>query len=241
MWRRFGPAGLLTVLLLALPAPAADKKKDPGAQATNAADYQALAEAHTVTGKLLSLGGTDRSLSLRVDYQVLEPKPNAGKGQAHATQHLLDEQRQIMRTRNPWVRAQKLQQFEVNVIRQQSRAVNQAFKLVSEHKDFDLESTPEVKVRYLEPPAQYDDKGHLKQYTAAELKELKGKNPDLPGYEADFNNLTVGQTVRVTLAAPKADKPKDKDAPDDKKPLVSMVVIVTDAPPAAAPKGKKNN
>jgi hypothetical protein len=239
---RFGPAGLLTVLLLALPALAADKKKDPGARTTNDADYQALADAHTVTGKLLSVGGTDKSLSLRVDYQVLEPKPNAGKGQAHAMQHLLHEQQQIMRTRNPLVRAQKLQQFEIDAIRQQNRAVNQAFKLVSEHKDFDLESTAEVKVRYLEPPAQYDDKGQLKKYTAAELKELKGKNPDLPGYEADFDKLTVGQAVRVTLAVPKADKDKakDKDAPDDRKPLVSMVVIVADAPPADPPKGKKN-
>jgi hypothetical protein len=242
MRRRFGPAGLLTVLLLALPASAADKKKDPGAQATNPADYQALADAHTVTGKLLSVGGSDKSLSLRVEYQVLEPRPNAAKGQAHGMQHLLHEQQQIMRTRNPWVRAQKLQQFEIDVLRQESRAVNQAFKLVSEHKDFDLESTPDVKVRYLEPPAQYDDKGQLKKYTAAELKELKGKNPDLPGYEADFDKLAPGQTVRVTLARPKADKdkPKDKDAPDDRKPLVSMVVIVADAPPADPPKQKKN-
>jgi hypothetical protein len=242
MKRRFGPAGLLTVLLVALPAFAADKKKDAGAKDTNPADYQALADAHTVTGKLLSVGGSDKSLSLRVDYQLLQPNPNAAKGQAHGMQHLLREQQQIMRTRNPWVRAQKLQQFENDVIRQQGRAVNQAFKVVSEHKDFDLESTAEVAVRYLEPPEQYDDKGNLKKYTAAELKELKGKNPDLPGYAADFDKLAPGQTVRVTLAKPKADKdkPKDKDAPDDKKPLVSMVVIVADAPAADPPKGKKN-
>jgi hypothetical protein len=238
MSRRLVPAGLLTALLLALPALAADKKKDPGAKATNASDYQALADAHTVTGKLLSVGGSDKSLSLRVDYQILEPRPNAAKGQAHGMQHLLHEQQQIMRTRNPLVRAQKLQQFEIDVLRQQNRAVNQAFKVVSEHKDFDLESTPEVKVRYLELPAQYDDKGQLKKYTAAELKELKGKNPDLPGYEADFDKLAPGQTVRVSLAKPKADK--DKDAPDDKKPVVSMVVIVADAPAADPPKGKKN-
>src|SRR5579862_8883238 len=112
MKRRSGPAALLTVLFLALPALAADKKTDPGAKPTTDADYQALADAHTVTGKLLSVGGSDKSFSLRVDYQILEPKPNAGKGQAHAMQHLLHEQQSILKTRNPWVRAQKLQQFE---------------------------------------------------------------------------------------------------------------------------------
>jgi hypothetical protein len=243
MTRRFGPAGLLTVLLVAIPAFAADKKTDSAAKEPSAADYQALADAHTVTGKLLSVGGSDKSLNLRVDYQVLQPNPNGAKGQANGMQHLLREQQQILRTRNPWVRAQKLQQFEIDVIRQQGRAVNQAFKVVSEHKDFDLQSTPEVAVRYLEPPAQYDDKGNLKKYTAAKLKEMKGKNPDLPGYAADFDKLAPGQTVRVSLAKPKADKdkPKDKDAPDDKKPLVSMVVIVADAPQADAPAKEKKN
>jgi hypothetical protein len=246
---RFGPAGLLTVLILALPAfPAgkkADKKKDPAATDSSAADYQALADAHTVTGKLLSVGGSDKSLGLRVEYQVLQRNPKGAKGHGQGMQHLLREQQQIMRTRNPWVRAQKLQQFEINILRQQGQAVSQAFKTVSEHKDFDLQSTPGVAVRYLELPDQYDDKGNLKKYTAVELKELKGKNPDLPGYAADFDKLAPGQTVRVTLARPKADKhkPKDKDAPADVKPLVAMVVIVADAPQPDAPakgKGKKN-
>ncbi len=235
---------LLAVLLLVLPAVAADKKKDPAAKDANPGDYQALAEAHSVTGKLLSVGGSDKSLSLRVDYQVLQPNPKAAKGQAHAMQHLLREQRQIMRTRNPWLRAQKLQKFEIDVINRQNRAIDQAFKVVGEHKEFDLQSTPDAVVRYQEPPAEYDDKGYPKKYTAAELKELKGKNADLPGYEADFDKLAPGQTVRVTLAKPKADKdkPKDKDAAGDKKPRVSMIVIVAEAPQTdkPAPKGKKN-
>lgn len=243
MKSRFGSAGLLTVLLVAVPALAADKKKDKdAAKDSNPADYKALAAAHTVTGKLLSVGGSDKSLNLRVEYQVVQPNPKGAKGQNHATQHLLREQQQIMRTRNPWVRAQKLQQFEIDVLRQQSRAANQVYKTITEHKDFDLQSTPEVAVRYLEPPAQYDDKGYLKKYTAAELKEMKGTDPNLPGYTADFDKLAPGQTVRVTLVKPKADKdtPKDKDAPDDVKPVVSVVVIVADAPQSDTPaKGKK--
>jgi hypothetical protein len=250
MKRRFGPAALLTVLMLAAAAFAADKKadkkKDPAPKDSSPADYKALADAHTVTGKLLSVGGSDKSLNLRVEYQILQPNAKGAKGQGHNNmQHLLREQQQIMRTRNPWVRAQKLQQFEIDVLRQQNRAAGQTFKTISEHKDFDLQSTADVTVRYQDPPAQYDDKGYLKKYTAAELKEMKGKDSNLPGYAADFDKLAPGQTVRVTLAKPKADKdkPKDKDAPDDVKPLVSMIVIVADAPPSDAPakgKGKKN-
>ena len=243
MKSRFGPAGLLTVLLLALAAIAADKKKDPAPKGANPADYQALADAHAVTGKLLSVGCSVKSLSLRVYYQVLQPNPNAGMGRANGMQHLLREQQQIMRTRNPWLRAQKLQRFEIDVINQQNRAINQTFKVVGEHKEFDLQATPDAVVRYLELPTQYDDKGNPIKYTAAELKELKGKNPDLPGYTADFDKLAPGQTVRVTLAKPKADKdkPKDKDAADDKKPQVSMIVIVAEAPQTdkPAPKAKK--
>jgi hypothetical protein len=230
MKRRFISAGLLTALLLAAPALAADKKKDTAVQNANPGDYQALADAHTVTGKLLSVNPTDKTLSLRVDYPVLEPNPKGAKDNNKRVQHLLREQQAIMRTRNPLVRALKLQQFEVDVLNQQTQAVNKAFKVVNEHKEFDLTTTAKVVVRFLEPPVVYDDKGNLKKYTAAELKELKGKNPDLPGYTADFSNLQTGQTVRVTLVMPKPAKDKDKDAPDDKKPQVSMIVIVADAP-----------
>jgi len=133
-----------------------------------------------------------------------------------------------------------MQQLEADILFQQTRAINRSFKIVNEHKEFDLTSRDKVIVRLLELPAEYDDKGNLKKYSAAELKELKGKNPDLPGYTADFSKLQVGQTVRVTLAKPKP--AKDKEATDDKKPQVSMIVIVAEAPQTDSPKtkGKKN-
>ncbi len=243
MKRPFGPVGLLAALLLAWPAVAADKnkeKKEPQAPAATAQDYQALADAHTVTGKLLSVGGSDQSFSLRVEYQVLQPNPHAGRETSRGAQHLLREQREILRTRNPLLRAVKLQQLEARVLNQEAKAVNGAFKSVKEHKDFDLESTADVAVRYREPPVQYDDKGYLKKYTAAELQQMKGKNPDLPGYQASFSDLAPGQTVRVTLARPRADK--DKGTADDAKPRASMIIIVADAPLSDAPaktNGKK--
>jgi len=242
MISRSGSAGLLAALLLVVPALAADKNNAPPPRdAANANDYQALADVHTVVGKLLTVGGTDKTLSLRVDYQVLQPNPNGIRANNNNLNHLLRQQRQVLRTRNPFLRAAKMQQLEVQVLRTQAQAVNNAFKVVRDHKEFDLTTTAEVAVRYLEPPAAFDDKGNPKKYTAAELKEMKGKNPDVPGYAADFDKLQAGQTVRVTLAKPKANKEKDKDAADDKKPQVSMVVILADAPQTDAPaKGKKN-
>ena len=239
----FGPAGLLTALLLACPAVAADKKPDPAAKDATPRDYLALADAHTVSGKLLSVGSSDKSLSLRVDYQVAQLNPNGVKSADAGLQRVLREQQHACQTRNPLRRAQQLQRLQADILKLQAQGLKNAFKVVNEHKEFDLESAPEVVVRRLELPAEYDDKGNLKKYTAAELKELKGKNPDLPGYTATFDELRAGQTVRVTLAKPKADKdkPKDKDAADDKKPQVSMIVIVADAPAdTPAPKGKKN-
>src|SRR5262249_33902089 len=125
-----------------------------------------------------------------------------------------------------------MQQLEAQILTQELRSV----KVVTEHKEFDLASTANVVVRLLELPVQYDDKGYLKKYTAAELKELKGKNPDLPGYAADFSRLQTGQTVQVTLV-----RAKGKDEPDDKKPQVSTIVIVAEAPQIdrATPKEKK--
>jgi len=242
MKRRFPLASLLTALLLASPALAADKKKDAAIKDANSGDYQALAAAHTVTGKLLSVNSSDQTIRLRIDYPVLQPNPKAAKDNANAVRHLLHEQEAILRIRDPLLQALKMQQLEAQILNQQTQAVSNAFKVVNEHKEFDLASTADVSVRYREPPVQYDDKGNVKKYTTAELKGLKGKNPHLPGYTADFAKLQTGQTVRVTLSKPKPVNDKDKDAPDDKKPLVSMIVIVADAPMNDKPlvKGKKN-
>jgi hypothetical protein len=61
-------------------------------------------------------------------------------------------------------------------------------------------------VRLARPPEQFDDKGKVKRYTAKELKELKGPDPKLPGYQATFSDVREGQIVTVNLV-------KKKDAP----------------------------
>jgi hypothetical protein len=242
MKQHFRWVALLAALVLGSPAVAADKE-GPSANGAGPADYRAILDAHTVTGKLTAVGGTDKSLSLHVEYQVAQPNPNY-KGDNGALRRLLHEQERILQSRNPYQQAARLQQLQLDILKEQAREAN-AVKFVKQAKDFELKATDNVAVRLQQLPAEYDDRGNLKTYTAAELKELKGKNPDLPGYAADFDKLQAGQTVRVTLVKPKAEakadkeKEKGKDATtEEKKPQVSMIVVVRDTPANPSAKGK---
>src|SRR5947207_12211314 len=65
-------------------------------------------------------------------------------------------------------------------------------------RDVKVITTDDVKVRTKNPPVAYDDKGDKKKYTAKELKELRGDDPKLPGYTAEFNDLKQNQVVEVS-------------------------------------------
>jgi hypothetical protein len=237
---------LLLSLVIILPVQAAGKTgkgptKDRSQPSTDR-DYQALAQAHEVTGKLVSINGTDRTFTLRVEYQLVQPNPDARKGkQGQAPQNLLRQQEQILRSRNPFERARQLQQLQAQLQRQslqQLQAMKGAFKTVTEHKDFELEASPDSPVRMLRLPLEYDDKGLARKHTPAELKTLKGPNPNLPGYVSNFSELKPGDIVRLTLAKKNANK--DSDAtPWDKKPRVSMIVVVGEGPPPEQPAKEK--
>jgi hypothetical protein len=69
---------------------------------------------------------------------------------------------------------------------------------------------------------------------------LKGDDPKLPGFQADFDSIRMGQIVLVTLARKKPEKPEGKAKPvkkedlellNEERPLVKMVLIVAEPPP----------
>jgi hypothetical protein len=62
--------------------------------------------------------------------------------------------------------------------------------------------------RYRLPPKDPTDP--KAKYTAEELKELKGEDAKLIGYTAKYEELRIGQTVRVTMCRKRVD-PKDPD------------------------------
>ena len=99
-------------------------------------------------------------------------------------------------------------------------ANEKSFHLQVGRQDVKVMTTDDVKVRTKNPPVAYDDKGNKKKYTAKELKELKGNDPKLPGYTAEFNDLKHNQVVEVSLVRKKGDK-------NAKQPLASVILIVT--------------
>lgn len=99
-------------------------------------------------------------------------------------------------------------------------------------KDQDFPAADNIKTRVANPPADFDDKGNPKKYTAKELKDLKGPE-NLWGYPSDLDNLKPKMLVQVflgkkkTTSTPKAKtKDQDKDQPAEDKPQVTVVYIL---------------
>lgn len=65
--------------------------------------------------------------------------------------------------------------------------------------------TDDVKIRTMNMPMMFDDRGNLKRPSRDEMIKAKGKDKDrlLPGFEADFSSLTMGQIVQVQAVTTK--------------------------------------
>lgn len=239
-------------LLFLLPALAADKKDEKPVPASQQ-DYNQLIQQGHIAGKLVKVDPKRKTLTVEVEYEHLQANNNKGgnnaqlQQQVQQQQQILREQAQIMQVRDPVQRMRRLQQLVARIQRQQIQAANNqnnqqnAFKVVTSKKDFELEANEDVKVRILTLPEVFDDKGNVKKYKPEELKELKGPNASLPGYISDFDKLEVGQIVKVHLdkskSAPKGAKAKDAE---EDPPNVSLIVVEKPAePPAGKDKKKK--
>jgi hypothetical protein len=107
--------------------------------------------------------------------------------------------------------------------------------------DFEMQAREGVKVRVLRLPAQSDEKGKPRKYTAKELARLKGKDRSLPGYESEPEKLEAGQRVTVTLVPVRKKAGKGKDDAE-KRMQVKLILIVNEADEVRAMgKGKKGN
>jgi hypothetical protein len=235
MRREFLWTALVVALAAALPVSAAEKDRNKNKdKPATPQEYTQLEQAGEVTGKLLQVDATGKAFTLQVEYQTLEPNGRGGNRQAR---NLLREQREIMQIANPLQRALRMQQLAARIEREQLRGGNNAFRVVTEHTDFELRAADDAKVRFQELPGRFDEKGNPKQYTAEEKKELKGPEPNLVGYKADFADLKAGQVVRVTLAHHKA-AAKDGDK-DQAKASARLIVIVRDTVDPPTKKDKK--
>jgi hypothetical protein len=72
-----------------------------------------------------------------------------------------------------------------------------------------------VQVRARLLPMAFDDKGSPRKLTKEEVKELRGTDPKVPGYAADYSDLKTGQAVIIYLGRMKTTKPKDGGQADE--------------------------
>jgi len=214
--------------LLALPATAADKNNNGDAK--KGADGGAMAPGD-YTGKLVSVPGSDGSFTVNVETDHFKPNAKEAEQANRDQQQIIRLQTDLANARNPREYNQRLQQLANELQKIQVQALKPNGKVVKERKEVDFQTADGVKVRTKDPPAKFDDKGNPVEFTKAELKELKGKDADLPGYEAAPDSLKTGDTVKVTLARPKPAK-KDADKSDDadmkKANEVTVIVILAE-------------
>jgi hypothetical protein len=72
-----------------------------------------------------------------------------------------------------------------------------------------------VQVRARLLPMAFDDKGAPRKLATEEIKELRGTDPKVPGYAADYSDLKAGQAVIIYLGRMKTAKPKDGSQADE--------------------------
>jgi hypothetical protein len=237
--------GVLVALAWCVPAPGADDKKD----AKDKPADKKPPSGGTLTAKLSNVEGTQKFFTVQVEVPIMQATGGyrGSAGNALALQNLvlqqqqiMQQQMQIMQIRNPAQRIAALRQLAVQAQQQRlasglSGQAGSPFQVTKVPKNIELRATDDMKVRVLELPVEFDDKGKPKKYTKKELADRRGPDPSLPGYTGDFDNLKAGQIVKVYLVKPKAppkpvgkgkDKDKDDDDPVDKRQQVWMVVIL---------------
>ena len=82
-------------------------------------------------------------------------------------------------------------------------------------KDVPYHTIDDVKIRLRNPRPVYDDKGKLRKPTSKDLKEQKGKDAKLPGYEGGWDDLKPNEIVTVNLGTRKGEK----------EPVVTLIMI----------------
>ncbi|HVS38073.1 MAG TPA: hypothetical protein VMS17_21120 [Gemmataceae bacterium] len=237
-------AAFLCGCFLAAPILAADPPKDLDGDILPPGQF---------AGTLTTVPGTGGSFTMKAEFDHVQLKPGAGLGENRDVRDLIRDQERVERTQaeiaaarnrgeyNRLMRqlAGELEHLELQTARVQLRESGD-YMIRKDFKDIDFHTSDDVKVRILNPPVQFDDKGNAKQYTPDELKAMKGKDADLPGYESTLDHLKVGDAIKVTLSTPKPAKDADAKAdPDAKKPNTITLILIVSEDNSDKPKGKK--
>jgi hypothetical protein len=226
--RFFGLTALLTLVLLLPSSDAQDAKDKSSDKPDSTVDADTL-QAGDYVGKLLATPNADGTFTLRTEKY--EPKdPN----NATLASNQLNGEVQRARQLEQQFAANPTEKTRTALTRQYARVRSEQARLYAiTYKDIEFHAANNMVVRFLSPPVQYDDKGEMKKLSLLDLQEMRGLDPNVPGFAAKASDLQPNQVVRATLRQAKpapADKPKASSEGDKAKPApkmeVSMAVIV---------------
>jgi hypothetical protein len=222
MRRCFGWLGLMALFLAMLPAFAADDDADtktkPDAPDKKQAD-KLIKSGKSFVGKLVKVDGAKHVLTVEVTYKAAKQDPQVAQNLARLQLRMVEAQR----NRNAIERARQLSQIQIDI----DKNTRNLYKDTSQK--IDLDAPDEMKVRTMVLPVELDDKGKPRKLTEKEKRDLKGPDPNLPGYLGDFDSLKPDQTVNVYPAKqPPKSKDKDSDSNDSSRPRVAMIVILAE-------------
>ena len=211
------------------PPPAKDKDKDKAPPA------ERLVTTGRAVGTIGNWNDSDSKLKIHIKLRYIEPNQQAQVAYLRELQTLLVRQQTILRNPNPIQRQQELIRLIQDAQNLQGKPQN-FYQIKEQDLDVEVELTDEIKIRVAAPPPLFDDKGNIKAYTAADLKELKKGTETIPGYPADRDSLRNGQTILVSVGYKVGGKPAEAEDGGDKKKIppvaiktkVLMVVILAE-------------
>jgi hypothetical protein len=208
-----------------------DKDKDKTKEVTS----EKMIRMGVLVGKVAAIYEDKRMIRLQVTVPVSRLNPGA----------LLNVQQAQLQMAQARARRDPVAMRQAQI----SLAMAQASLYTVEriNQDVELQALDEVVVRTASPRQEFDEKGKIKRLTRAELKEMKG-DPKMPGFKAEFGDVTTDQIVQVSLVKKKPTgpvkkakpKPKGKAKDGDAEPVdllgenlpqISMIMILMDPPP----------
>jgi hypothetical protein len=226
------------------------KKKAPADKEKKATEKKdTLSWGLELVGRINVDGNSQGDFTLHVTQKILEPDYGAQQQYAQQQMQLAQHQVRMATARTLQERNQAALQYYQTAM-QLAQTQQRLFRARDHNYDVQLRFADKVRVRTLQPPLEYDDKGNPKKYTTKELQELRGKE-GLPGYKAEMDAVRSGQIVQVYVArnqaaanqTPKAKAPaakgkKKTERPDDEdedprssRPEAVMIVVLREPPP----------
>src|SRR5262249_10280128 len=163
-----------------------DKNKDPDKNS------EQTVRAGVLVGKVAAVYEDKRRIRLKVAVPVTKVNAGALAGLAQAQM----QYRQAAASRDlEGMRAAQLQMTQHQA---------QLYQVEMKNQDVELDVLDDAVVRTANPKQDFDEKGRAKKLSKKELKELKGPDPKVPGYKAEFSDVQAEQLLRVNLVRKRA-------------------------------------